>query len=84
MTSNSISTPYERLRNTISVSGIIKPVEQVRPSNKNIKQMVEIANSFDYNTPKSVLIVVGGSEWEVVAYVYPRHGSPVKLMAREP
>ena len=41
--------------------------------------MVRIANSLEYNTPEPVLIVVGGSDWEVVAHVFPRHGTSIEL-----
>ena len=53
------------------------------PSKGDIKQMVRIAKSLDYNTPEPVLIVVGGSDWVVVAHVFPRHGTSIKLTGLE-
>ncbi|MXX93046.1 MAG: hypothetical protein F4Y63_06290 [Chloroflexi bacterium] len=50
-----------------------------QPSVRDKRQMVRIAESLDYNTPEPVLIVVGGSRWEVTAYVFPRHGHAVNL-----
>ena len=40
--------------------------------------MVRIAESLDYNTPEPVLIVVGGSDWEVLAHVFPRHSAAIR------
>ena len=50
-----------------------------QPSKEDISQMVRIANSLDFNTPEPVLIVVGGSNWEVVAHVFLRNGSSIGL-----
>ena len=60
------------------------PGGAAQPSQGDIRQMVRIAKSLDYNTPEPVLIVVGGSDWEVVAHVFPRHGTSIELagMAR--
>ncbi len=46
--------------------------------------MITIAESLQYNTPEPVLIVVGGSDWNIVAYVFPRHGSPIGMTASSP
>ena len=50
-----------------------------QPSERDIGQMVRIANSLEYNTPEPVLIVVGGSDWEVMGHVFPRHGTSIEL-----
>ena len=50
-----------------------------QPSKEDMRQMVRIATSVDYNTPEPVLIVVGGSDWEVVVQVFPRHGTSIEL-----
>ena len=57
------------------------PSGAVQPSETDIRQMVRIANSHQHNTPEPVLILVGGSEWEVVTHVFPRHHSPIRLEA---
>ena len=51
-----------------------------QPSNGDKRQMVRIAESLDYNTPEPVLIVVGGSDWEVLGHVFPRHGTAIGLV----
>ncbi len=55
-----------------------------QPSTRDSRQMITIAESIQYNTPEPVLIVVGGSDWNVVGYVFPRHGSPIRLTASPP
>ena len=46
--------------------------------------MVGIAKSQRCNTPEPILIVVGGSNWEVMAHVFRRHHTPIRLMALTP
>ncbi len=55
-----------------------------QPSKRDTRQMITIAKSLEYNTPEPVLIVVGGSEWEVVAYVFSRNSSPIRLTPSAP
>ena len=52
-----------------------------KPSNTDITQMVRIAKSPQYNTPEPILIIVGGSAWDVAAHVFPRFRSPLRLEA---
>lgn len=52
-----------------------------QPSETDISQMARIARAPQYNTPEPILIVVGGSDWEVVAYVFPQRHPPVRLAA---
>ena len=51
-----------------------------QPSIGDKRQMVRIATSPDYNTPEPVLIVVGGSGWEVAAHVFPRDSAAIGLI----
>ena len=51
-----------------------------QPSERDMRQMVQIANSLEYNTPEPVLMVVG-SDWEVVAHVFPRHSASIEMTA---
>ena len=51
-----------------------------QPSNGDKWQMGRIAESLDYNTPEPVLIVVGGSDWEVLAHVFPRYSAAIRLV----
>ena len=44
--------------------------------------MARIAESLEYNTPEPVLIVVGGSDWEVLAHVFPRHSTAIGLVQK--
>ena len=60
------------------------PSGGAQPSERDSRQMITIAESPQYNTPEPVLIVVGGSDWKVVAYVFPRHGSSIRLTASPP
>ena len=55
-----------------------------QPSNRDSRQMITIAESLQYSAPEPLLIVVGGADWKVVAYVFPRHGSPIRLTASPP
>ena len=55
------------------------PREAGQPSKGDNRQMVRIAESLDYNTPEPVLIVVGGSDWEVLAHVFPLHSTAIGL-----
>ena len=55
------------------------PGETGQPSERDIGQMVRIANSLEYSTPEPVLIVVGGADWVVVAHVFPRHSTSIEL-----
>ena len=50
-----------------------------QPSAGDKRQMIRIAESLDYNTSEPVLIVVGGSNWDVVAHVFPRHSTAIGL-----
>ena len=50
-----------------------------QPSIRDERQMIRIAESLRYNTPEPLLLVVGGSRWNVVCYVFPRQGSPVRM-----
>ena len=50
-----------------------------QPSEPDIVQMVQIANSLEYSTPEPVLIVVGGADWVVTAHVFPRQGTSIDL-----
>ena len=43
--------------------------------------MLRIAKAPQYSTPEPILIVVGGLTWEMVAHVFPRHPSPIRLAA---
>ena len=55
------------------------PGGPAKPSKSDIRQMIRIAKSRQYNTPEPILIIVGGSQREVVTYVFPRSHQPVKL-----
>ena len=57
------------------------PGGTAQPSKSDIGQMARIAKSLQYNTPEPVLIIVGGSEWEVVTHVFPRYSQPIRLDA---
>ena len=50
-----------------------------QPSKGDMGQMVRIAKAPQYNTPEPILIVVGELEWEILAYVFPRHGTSIEL-----
>ncbi len=63
------------------------PSGAAQPSKTDIRQMVRIAESPEYNCLEPVLIVVGGTrptELEVVAHVFPRHHSPIRLESPDP
>ena len=55
------------------------PGGPARPSPSDIRQMTRISESPKYRCPEPILIVVGGSDWEVVGRVFPRRGSSVTL-----
>lgn len=55
------------------------PEGAAQPSKSDIRQMVRIAKSLQYNTPEPLLIIVGGSKWEVVTHIFPRCHQPIKL-----
>ena len=55
-----------------------------QPSQRDERQMIRIAESLQYNTPEPLLLVVGGSSWNVVGYVFPRQSSPVRLTPSVP
>ena len=50
-----------------------------QPSSTDISQMIRIAKTSAYNTPEPILVVVGGLSWNLVAYVFPRSESPIRL-----
>ena len=50
-----------------------------QPSKSDIRQMVRVAKTLRYNTPEPILIIVGGSDWEVVTHVFSRDRQPVRL-----
>ena len=52
-----------------------------QPSATDISEMLRIAKAPQYSTPEPILIVVGGLTWEMVAHVFPRHPSPIRLAA---
>ena len=49
------------------------------PSPRDMRQMMKIAESQNYCCPEPILLVVGGSNQEVVGHVLPRGGPPVML-----
>ncbi len=55
------------------------PGGPAKPSKSDISQMVRIAKSLQYNTPEPLLIIVGGSDWELSTHVFPRYRQSIRL-----